>query len=260
MANKAISFNSNSLQTSNIVTNSIKHIGGPDVDALTSVLANANKSTIDGIYYPSKVITIGGSIIGSSVSDCETKVDTFKSYLAGKVNKNLDIGYGSGTRRYIVTPTKVSDLDQIGEVNHVEFTVEFTCSQPFGKATSESTILSDTGRTNSNYSDNYTFAGTAPIQLPVITITLNSVTDGDNNYITIGNNATGQQLIINRTFADDDVIEIDCYNKTVKVNNSEVDFTGSFPEFETGSQYLDYADGFTDRDFDIEAVYVPLYM
>lgn len=257
---KAISFNGNDLQTDNILTADIEHVGGPDVDALAAVLANANKSAVDSLYYPSKTIIVTGRIIGSSISDCESRIDTFKGYFAGVKEKNLDIGYAGSTRRYIATPTTKVEIDQPGGLAYAIFKIEFACSLPFGKATSDSTIVSDTARTDGNYSDNHTFLGTAPMQLPVITITVNSVTDGENTYVLLGNNATGQQIIISRTWAAGDVLEVDCYNRTVKVNGIDVSFAGGFPQFETGSQYLDYADGFSARNFDISAIYTPLYM
>ena len=100
-----------------------------------------------------------------------------------------------------------------------------------------------------------TFLGNAPEQYPVITITLTAVTGGSAASIFVGNNGTGQQLTITRTWSASDVLVIDTFNRTVKVNNVEVDFGGHSPLFAPGAGTLGYVDTFTTRTFTISAVY-----
>lgn len=260
----ALSFDSNSLQTYDpttgvgIITNSIDHASLPDKTVNLFALANSNMSAISSINYPSKTINIAGFIKGSSAADLDSRIDAFKGYLLG-TDKNLDINYNGSTRRYIATANTVS-VTRDGGVLFAAFSVEFVCTLPFGTETSDTTALSATGRTSSSYSDNYTFLGNAPAQLPVFTITINSVTGGTNAFIQVGNSGTSQQIIVTRTWSADDVLEVDCYNKTVKVNGTDVDFTGGFPEFAPGAQTMAYADNFTTRNFDIDVTYKKLYL
>lgn len=260
----AITFDSNDLQTYSptthvgIITEEPSFSDIPTKDMPLYALANANRSVVTNIDYPNKAITIVGSIVGSTIANLDSRVDDFKAYFRGK-EKNLDINYNGATRRFIASANAVSIVRK-GKQLYARFTVQFVCSQPFGADTSNTTALNATGRTSSSYSDLYAFLGTAPYQLPVITITINSVTGG-NTYLSFGNANTGQSVnITGVTFQAGDVLVIDSYNKTVKLNGVAQDYTGAIPEFVPGNQSFNYADGFTTRNFDINIVYKKLYL
>lgn len=258
-----LTFDTNSLQTysavtrTGIVTNSIDHNNIPDKDVALLGLANTNASVIPQVGYPSKKITIAGSIIGSSQSDLDSRIDTFKSYFNGK-NKNLDITYNGTTRRYIATATAVS-IKRSNKALYADFTVEFVCPKPFGCATAATTAVNQSGRTLSAYNDTHTFLGTAPYQLPVITITYAAVAGGA-AAVSFGNTANGQGIMVtDQTWVAGDVLQIDCVNKTVKRNGTEIDFLGAFPEFAPGLQGFTYSDGFTSRTLTELVTYNALY-
>lgn len=262
--NGALTFDSNSLQTYSpvtdvgIITNKIDHTDLPQKDAALFGLANTNASVIPYVGFPLKKITIEGTIVGSTNANLDSRIDTFKSYFGGK-NKNLDITYGSGTRRYIATSNAVS-VQRQQKALFATFAVEFICTQPFGRDTSTTSALSATGRTLSGYTDSYSFVGSAPLQLPLITITYSAVSGGA-SYVSFGNNANGQGITItDQTWVAADVLEIDVANRTVKKNGVEIDFLGAFPEFAPGAQNFSYSDGFTTRTFDITVTYYPMYM
>lgn len=260
----AVTFDSNSLQNFNratkvgILTNFIDHVNIPDKDAAMFALANTNASVIPYVGFPSKKIRIRGSIGGSTSADLDSRIDTFKSYFYGK-DKNLDIEYNGTTRRYIATANNVSvERQQLGFF--ATFTIEFVCTQPFGRNTSATTALSAAGRTLSGYTDSYTFLGSAPFLLPLITITYSAVTDGA-SFVSFGNNGNGQGITItDQTWVASDVLEIDVANKTVKKNGIEIDFLGAFPEFAPGAQNFSYSDGFTARTFGITVTYYQMWM
>ena len=254
----SISFDGNDLQTSTIITSEINHESIPQKDAKLYALAHANKSVIPFVSYPSRRIIVSGKVLASSISALDTALDTFRAYFR-ETDANLDIGYGGGTRRYTATVNGLT-IDRPGGLQFANFTIEFLCTQPFGQATSTTSALSASARTSGSYTDAHTFVGTAPYQLPVWTITVNSITDGD-NYMFVGNSANGQGITITGvTFAAADEVVIDCLNRTVKVNDVEVDFFGAFPEFEPGDQNLLYSDNFTARNIDIDVDYYPLYL
>ncbi len=260
----AVTFDSNSLQNYvratrvGIFTNKIDHTNIPDKDVALFGLANANASVIPYVLFPSKKISLSGGIAGSSQADLDSRIDAFKAYFGGK-DKNLDIEYNGSTRRYIATANSVSvERQQLSLF--ATFTIEFVCSQPFGRNTSATTALNSSGRTLSGYTDPYTFVGSAPFQLPVFTITYSAVSGGA-AYVQIGNNANGQSIMItDQTWVAADVLEIDCQNKTVKKNGAEIDFLGAFPEFAPGAQNFSYSDGFTTRTFTELVTYYPMYL
>lgn len=253
-----ITFNSNSLQTANIHTADIDHGGMPEKDANLYPLAHANKSVIPLTNYPSRVIRISGKIIGSSIADLDSRIDTFKQYFVEQ-DKNLDIDYNGSTRRYIATVKRL-EISRPGGLFYTNFSIDFICSQPFGQATTATTANTETNQTGATDTFTHTYLGTAPYQLPVITITIDSVTAGD-GHITLSNNANNQGItVIGQTFVAADVLEIDSKNRTVKLNGTEIDFLGSFIEIAPGSQQINYEDGFTARQFDITIAYYPLYL
>lgn len=253
-----ITFDTNDLQTDNIITSDIDHGSIPEKSMSLFALASANKSVIPAINYPTKTITVTGKIIGSSVTDLDSRLDTFRSYFNGK-NKNLDIDYDGGTRRYIATASKVS-IPRPGGLTFANFVITFVCVEPFGKATTSTSALSANARTSADYTDAYTFLGTAPFQLPVVTITINTVTGGT-GHLAFTNDSNDQGItLIDKDFQNGDVIVIDCEQRSVTINGTATDYLGSFPEFPPGSQTMHYNDGFTARNFDIDVDYYKRYL
>jgi hypothetical protein len=253
----SISFDSNSLQTSSILTASIEHASLPAKEAQLYALAHGNKSTIPYVNYPNKSIRVSGKVIGSSVSNLDTLLDTFRGYFRG-TDKNLDIGYGGSTRRYIATVNAIS-IDRPGGLQYANFDIEFICTEPFGRNTTAASALTATGRTAAAYTDDHTFLGTAPFQLPIITITITAVTGGT-GFLKFANSGNGQGILITgQTFAADDIVIINCEEKSVTLNGEDIDFIGAFPEFPPGDQSFSYTDGFTTRTFDIDVDYYPLF-
>lgn len=267
--NGEITFNSNSLQTDNIITNVIDHTSIPDQVANLYAIANANKSAIPGIDYPSKKITISGVIKGieqivddvvvqTAQNNLDTMIDTFKGYFNGK-EKNLDINYGGSTRRYIATKNAIS-ITRTGNLVFAPFKVEFICTEPFGVDTTVTSITNTVGHTTASLTVTPTIAGTAPYQLPVFTITITALT-GTGDYIMLTNNNNGQEMVIyGYGLKNGDVLIIDCVNREVTLNGTLIDYSGIFFELEPGANSLTYLDGFTTRTVTIKAEYYKRYL
>ena len=263
--NGDISFNTNNLQTYNpstkvgIITNLIEHTSLPDKVATLYAMADANGSTIPSINYPTKKITIGGSIVGSTQADLDSRIDTFKGYFNGK-EKNLDIAYGSSTRRYVATANAVSVIRK-QKALFATFQIEFICTNPFGLDTSTTNLwTAKTGFTSATFTETPTVGGSAPYQLPIITITINSLT-GAGDYVQISNDNNNQEMLIyGLGLSASDVIIIDCSQRTVTVNGTEVDYYGTFLELEPGANSITYTDGFTTRNVDVSAVYTKRWL
>lgn len=184
----ALTFNASSLQTFDpttrlgILTNRIDHTDLPDYDVNALALANANGSVIPYDSYPSKKISIEGAIFGSSLVDIDQRIDAFKALFNGK-NKNLDITYAGGTRRYTATKTSIRVSHKQKQL-YATFIVEFIATFPFGLDTTLVTALNQSGRTLAGYIDTHTFVGSAPVQYPLITITFNNVAMSAANLVT----------------------------------------------------------------------------
>jgi hypothetical protein len=252
-------FDSHDLQTETIITNNISHEGIPEKNAVLYQLAHANKSVIPFISYPCKKITIEGTIVAASITALDTALDTFRGYFNGK-NKNLDIGYNGSTRRYTATLNNIS-IERPGGLAFAYFSLEFICTIPFGFDTTNTTAVNTTGNTAATYSPTYTFLGSAPLQSPVITVTFSAMSgNAAAQSVTIGNQDTGQSIVVNRIWATTDVLIIDTVNETVKVNGNEVEFTGAFPVFEPVASTITYVDTLATRTFAFNVVYAKRYM
>lgn len=262
--NGDLSYNSNSLQNYNpttkvgIITNAIEHTGIPEKEAMLYAKADANGSSIPSINYPSKKVSIAGTIHGSSQDNLDTRIDSFKALFNGK-DKNLDIDYAGSTRRYIATANTIS-VQRQQKALWASFSIEFICTQPFGLDTTLTNIANISNNTSSSRTVSATIGGTAPYQLPIITLTLDALT-GAGDYLQVSNDANDQGILIeNIAMTAGDVIVIDCAERTVKRNGFEVDYRGTFFELEPGSVNITYTDGFTTRTVDIKIDYYKRYM
>ena len=263
--NGDLTYNSNDLQTFNkttnvgIATNVIEHTNLPEKIAALFARADADGSTIPNINYPSKKVSIGGIIKGSTQADLDSRIDTFKGYFTGK-DKNLDIAFGSSTRRYIATANTVSIIRQ-QKALFATFAIEFICTNPFGLDTSTTNLWTvKTAFSSATFTETPTVGGNAPFQLPVITITINSLT-GAGDYVQISNDNNNQEMLIyGLSLAAADIIVIDCVERTVTINGIDVDYYGTFLELEPGANSITYTDGFTTRSIDISAVYTKRWL
>lgn len=251
-----------------ILLSGIEHAGKSAKQAQNYVLSHAHRSIIPYVEYPMKPITLTGQIIGTSISDEDTQIDTFNQIIA-QINAPLVFDYAGGSlnRQYLAT-AQVPNVSRPGGLAWADFNVTFIATLPYGQDVSATTLLSSGSRTLGGYSDNFTFGGNFPFQLPTITITFSAVSDTVNpQTVSLGNASTGQQLNITRVWAATDVLVVDCTfatNIPVTINALPVNFTGGFPDFavsptlNTGT--LTYSDSFTTRTFTELVTYYKYYL
>jgi phage-related protein len=257
--NGALTYNTNSLQTFNrstrvgINTNIINHTDIPASVAELYIVANANDSEVPNNEYPNRLIQLAGTIHGSTQADLDDRIDTFKGYFAQRY-KNLDITYGSGTRRYVSMKANALGIERQDKALFAKFSVELIC-KPFGIDTTATNILSQTAYATATKSISPTIGGTAPFQLPIFTFTLTTIT-GAGDYIQITNNLNSQEILIyGLGFVNGDVLVIDCAERVVTLNGDEVDYNGSFLELEPGASDITISDGFTTRSINMNGEY-----
>lgn len=263
--NGELTFNSNDLQTYDpatdvgIVTNLIEHTDGPDMVMQLFGLADANGSSIPAINYPSKPVALAGAIKGSSQADLDSRIDTFKGYFTGK-DKNLDVTYGSGTRRYIAT-AGVPKIQRKPRSYVALFQVPITCTNPFGLDTTATALFAThNNSTVATFTETPTVGGNAPFQLPIFTITIDALT-GAGDYVMISNDNNNQEIMIyGQALEAGDVIVIDCVERTVTLNGAIIDYDGTFLELEPGANSITYTDGFTTRTVDVAASYTKMWL
>ncbi len=210
-----------------------KHQTAPDRDLELVRLPNRSGEVLISNNFRSKRILLRGVILGTSPSDLQSKVDTFKE-LFSREAKNLDITPDGGSiRRYIATCSSHTFDQESYNVTHMPWEAEFIVPSGEGKATS-STTYSDDDITSSPHTDDIglILAGSKKPQ-PVIVMTIDSETNMTKLKFT--NNTTDQYIEVTRAFANAEVLTIDCENMTCQVGGVDVDFDGVFPKFDIGT-------------------------
>lgn len=254
----AMTFNGNEIENANYIVTDIDHYSIPKKDIDIFALSYANKSAITTVDYPSKMIKVTGYIRCDDTYSLGAYIDIYKSYLSAK-DANLDIDFNSTTRRYIATANKV-DIKRSLSRNYATVAVDFICPEPFGVETSSTSFGTEANWTAATKTFQDAINGTAPIQYPIITITIDALT-GTGDYIQISNNANGQEMLLyGLGFAASDVLVIDCFERTVTVNGVAVDYLGAFLELTLGENDITYADGFDTRTVDIDIDYYKRYL
>lgn len=250
----SVKFNGTELQSANVIISSIEPYGGLQKSLNYLKLSRSNKSRKTNQVYPSRIIPCSGKIVGSSVADLKTQVDAFQALLdvptGVAANLDIDIDQAGNYRRWVADPQELQ-LESGESLFSVNFSFGFICGDPFGRNVSSTNLINAAVVTTTGGSNAMTPGGTAPQQLPVFTLTLNSfTTSATSNTITITNPATGQAISITRTWTAADVIVLDLFNQTVTVNGTAVDYQGPLTNmsWKPGAGTVSLSDDFSARN------------
>lgn len=241
----------------NIFTTDTNVYDSPPVLLQTEKLAETDGTVIVKKTLDAKTFKVEGYMQTDTTANLDLLIDSFKRGL-NKQSQTFDIDYAGSTRRYIATPQNVA-LSRSKGLNAAGWSVEFYCANPVGMDITSSSLLGATIITSSTATSSIVVDGSYKAE-PIIFVTLNSLTGAGNNTITVSNDATLRGVSVTRTWAAGDVLEIDCLNKTVYVNNGVVPFAGQFPSFDPGNGGIDYLDDFTARNASISATYTRRFL
>lgn len=199
--------------------------------------------------YGVKRINFTGVIVGSSESDLESKIDIFTE-LFSRVEKNLDITWNGGTRRYVATCVRHNFNRDFFHTNMVPWTAEFVVPSGVGKATSSTLALNEHAVTTTTPgTDSFTMIGSRPAH-PLITLKGNSFTSKIRG-IEYKNTDTGEKIVVtlNSSLWGTSSIYIDT---DLKVVTSDIltspasqlyTFYGVFPNFKIGTNNVQISVG-----------------
>lgn len=232
----SITYDSTTIEDANIVTRRANHESTADFRIDAVKLTRRDGEIVIDSSLGSKIITVEGMLIGSSQSDLEDRIDSLKE-LCSRKDKNLDISYGSGTRRYVCRLAKVSfDRDHYNLTN-VPFSIQFYVGAGIGKDTSETTAKNTSGITATQTDATVSFSGSYdPKPRHKITFT----TRGNADVCKISNQNTGDYIEVDLDgFSNGDYLEVDEENQTVKKNGTtELEWRGKFPSVVIGNNSL----------------------
>lgn len=213
-------------------------------------LARVDKSVNTSAEFATKNITIKGIIKGGNKNTAENALATLKGLLIQR-EKVLSLSQYGEDIEYIATLESIKDK-WIG--GFVEFELNFICADPVGYSLVETTLINNQSNTSSSWNEQITIEGSYKAE-PIIEVTVSALTGGTTKDITIRNDETGQGITITKTWTAGESIIIDCKEKTVSVDGSYIEYSGTFPTFYPGTRVLGYNDTLTTRTVYITATY-----
>jgi hypothetical protein len=223
----------------------------PVRDLSISDIVRSNRSVHNSGFYKEKNITLRVGITRATRALLEASIDTLMAILQ-PLNKPLIIQQSGTSRKYFCSLSDAPVENDGG--SYIEISLVFTLTDRFGYDITPTNLLDiSSAYTSSTRSDRFFVEGSAPTQALIFSLTFGSITSGSGQSVMLGNSNTGQQVTVNRNWLSGDVLLITpaygIVEKSVKVNNTEVAFTGAVPEFAKGFQYWNYQDTFQARSF-----------
>ena len=218
-------------------------------------IANKDLSILTRAEYNTKEIVVNAVVCGNTRTQSEILFLNLKTALQ-RINKALTISQYGEQINYTCTLYSIKD-EWTG--NEIEITLIFTASDPVGRATGTSQLISSATITLQSQGVTGTVAGSYPAS-PLITAEINSGTDMIDQKINIGNSATGQGITVTRTWTAGDVLSVDSENMIVAVNGAITDYEGAFPMFSPGVATVGYLDTFATRNVTLSGVYYKKYI
>ncbi|MFZ3032264.1 MAG: hypothetical protein WA082_04465 [Candidatus Moraniibacteriota bacterium] len=213
-------------------------------------IARTNRSILLKKGYGIKTIKVTVIVEDSTVAAMDSRMDDFKETIESS-EKNLDVEYAGGTRRYVATGY-IENIDRRTRWARVQLRLE--CYRAFGEDTAETTE-SFAAKTTSPYTDDIEIAGNAPAT-PDITITINSFTGAADRFMQIKNTVTGEYIKVTKNdWVASDIIQIYTAQAIVTVNGNITQYLGIMPVWNPGDNDWEYTDDFTARNVDIDFAY-----
>jgi len=218
---------------------------------------------VNGDYWRDKRIEVRGFLKKSTQSDLETFLETCRKNVRQREG-NLDItrkdssGNTISVRRYVATWENPEELFSDRKRHHITicpYNMVFTCKTPFAKDRAYTSQL--TTLTVSPTTQVITNSGTIEAK-PVFFILFDAVNTG--TVFNIENETTGEVIEYSGSFAAGDFLEFDSENMTVKKNSTAVDFTGSFPKLDVGSNSIKFTVTATSFSATVTTKWKPSYL
>jgi len=249
----------NSLNINDATNYFVEKMNNEDVatqEVNTQKIARTNESVILRKNFGNKIIKLTLIVKDSTQALLDARLDTLRKTIEA-LDKNLDIDYASGTRRYVCTGF-IKGIDR--NLTWARVNIEFVCYKAFGEDTANTTEEFNDKTTNP-YTDDIEIGGSAPAQ-PDITININAVTlDAGDKFLQIKNTDNGDYIKITADdFQADDVIVISSRTSLVTRNGNVIEYLGIMPEWIVGVNNWEYSDNFTTRTVDIQFSYKKLYI
>lgn len=211
-------------------------------------IARTNRRKLSSGFYDKNIFNVSIYITRPTRELLDQAIDTLMANIQADEGA-LVVPMSGGVRQYTATFAGPPKINAGPDGGFIDLTLQFECSESFGYDTNYTLIRQATGLTAASLSTAYTQGGSAREQGPYVEVQYTAAPTGaTNGSVTIGNGT--QSVVITRAaWAQYDLIQVDFRAKTVKVNGSDVDFTGALWENGLGLQVITYADTFSTRTY-----------
>ncbi len=258
----SIQFDSTEILNSTYLPRYVKHESVAERIISSLDLARSDGQVFITEKYGVKKIILVGVLTASSQANLETAIDTFAELLS-RTQKNLDVSYAGGTRRYVATCSRHEfDRDHF-HLLYAPWTAEFTVLSGEGKDSSTTTPINaeDYNTTGGTATDSFTMLGSKPAR-PTIKLKNNTGSAiGVIKGFRFLNVDTNEKIDITFTaqLGNQGYVTINCDSKvtTEDLDNggaeAQIDFYGIFPNFKIGTNnFKIYAGGIPNQENDLD--------
>ena len=210
---------------------------GPKRDLIDGPTPRADGQYLIADYWRQKDVEVTGVVKAADAASLNAYLDTMRKGLRKRA-ANLDLTRNGVVRRFVATLTNAEQLfaaRQPWNITVCPFKAVFTCETPFGtdrdySNTSQSITSSPTTLTAENL-------GTIKTQ-PVVLLVFDAASSV--TVVDLTNATTGEEIKYTGSCAANDVLVFDSEMKTVTKNGTAVDYAGSFPTLDAGSNNVKF--------------------
>ena len=195
------------LSTLGNITDADGYLDMPDMRGENITIPMADGTVDVAKYYDERKITFGIAVLGTSLADLETKMNTIRGLFSERTAQTLTITYeDSSIKTALVKMERGLQVRRIQSLARIA--LEFTMCEPFFRL---STPIADNTTTidTSPHAMTVSHTGTARESSPTITI------DGPFSSITLTNSTTGAVLTYTGAIAAAETVTIGVLNKEI---------------------------------------------
>lgn len=223
--------------TADAILNRIQYDNMPSRDFLTSPTPRDDGEIINGNFFRNKQITLEATLIGTTPTDLNTKIDNMKKALSVK-NGNLDIKVNGVIRRYVanaIETDRIIDRDSFN-ITFQRFNITFKSVEPYAKDMNY-TSYSLVDQTALTLTDDVNNEGTT-VTKPIFIFNFSAATAL--TALNVKSTVTNEEIEVTTAITANDIIRFDSESFEVTKNGTAIDYDGTFIKLETGVNNIEY--------------------
>lgn len=256
-----VSFDGFSLQDSNYIVSEINYRSSPTIDLSYSPVSRESGIKVTSREFAERVITVAGSILGSSATDLQSKIDDVNLNVVRKNEGTLTIDTGRSINA-IAKAFEVEDPHYAQD--YVPFKLEFLATEPFFSGPQQ--LVSWTVASGlSSQALSITISGTAYAE-PLIMYSANGSSGSTTtagivvSYTPTGQYVTWSGLGLTPTLPYGSNVQFDYANKQILQDGSVVNPAGVFSRWEPVSTNFSITYSGVQQGGTLTFSYVPRYL